>query len=122
MTYDNGHYQLNGIQAGTIIGYTGNTGSASTGAHTHMSLNGSGTAFANIFNDNNYTSNYNITPYAQYMSNYQFPSMNNQPVLWQNVQNYANQRPDLLNLHDFTMNNSEDYMSLFWNKYPRLEK
>ena len=122
MTYDNGNYQLNGIQAGTIIGYIGNTGSASTGAHTHMSLNGSGTAFANIFNDNNYTSNYNITPYAQYMSNYQFPSMNNQPVLWQNVQNYANQRPDLLNLHDFTMNNSEDYMSLFWNKYPRLEK
>ena len=35
---------------------------------------------------------------------------------------YANQRPDLLNLHDITMNNSEDYMSLFWNKYPRLEK
>ena len=122
MNYNNGTYLLTGLQAGTVIGYMGNTGANTTGAHAHMSLNGSGEQFASVFNNSSYSTNFSSDYYAEYMSGYSYPSMNNNPELWQKVQNYANQRPDLLNWDDFTMHNSEDYMSLFWNKYPRLEK
>ena len=122
MSYANDTYSLNGLQAGTVIGYIGNTGANTTGAHAHMSLNGSGDQFASVFNNSSYSTNFSSDYYAEYMSGYSYPSMNNNPELWQKVQNYANQRPDLLNWDDFTMHNSEDYMSLFWNKYPKLEK
>ena len=122
INYNNGTYLLTGLQAGTVIGYMGNTGANTTGAHAHMSLNGSGVQFASVFNNSSYSTNFSSDYYAEYMSGYSYPSMNNNPELWQKVQNYANQRPDLLNWDDFTMHNSEDYMSLFWNKYPRLEK
>jgi len=122
MNYNNGTYLLTGLQAGNIIGYMGNTGANTTGTHAHMSLNGKGDRFASVFNNSSYSTNFSSDYYAEYMSGYSYPSMNNNPELWQKVQNYANQRPDLLNWDDFTMHNSEDYMSLFWNKYPRLEK
>lgn len=75
-----------------------------------------------MFNNSSYSTNFSSDYYTEYMSGYSYPSMNNNPELWQKVQNYANQRPDLLNWDDFMKHNSEDYMSLFWNKYPRLEK
>ena len=122
MAYSGGTYSLSGIQAGTVIGYIGNTGANTTGAHAHMSLNGSGDQFANVFNKSSYSTNFSSDYYAQYMSNYSYPSMNNNPELWQKVQNYANQKPNFLNWNNFTKYNGEEYMSLFWNKYPRLEK
>ena len=64
MSYANDTYSLNGLQAGTVIGYIGNTGANTTGAHAHMSLNASGEQFASVFNKFSYNTNFSSDYYA----------------------------------------------------------
>ena len=79
MSYANGTYSLNGLQAGTVIGYMGNTGANTTGAHAHMSLNGTGEQFASVFNQEYYYSfDYDLfqpDSYAVNMSGYSSPNL-----------------------------------------------
>lgn len=115
LNYQNGSYKLSGIKAGTVIGYIGNTGINSTGAHAHMALNGKGAPFADIFN-NSYYSRYLVpTPYAKYMSGYSDKNYFNNPRLWENVRQYGRVRPDLFNYNDFY---KAHYIESFYTKYP----
>ena len=86
MTYNNEKYILNGIQAGMLLGYVGNTGANST------------------------------DPYAQYMSGYSSNSFFNNSDLWNNIQTYSCIRPDLFNYNQFIKHNSNAYIANFWSK------
>jgi len=122
LSHNGNLYELSGIKAGTVIGFVGNTGNNTTGAHAHMSLNGSGDQFAKVFNDSYFNNEFNYfrpTDYAMYLSGYEFPTMNNNPILWKNVQIYSNRNSNKLNFNDFKKHNSEEYMSNFWTRYPK---
>ncbi len=118
---NNNRYELNGIKAGTVIGFIGNTGSNTTGAHAHMSLNGSGDQFAKVFNTSYYDKYLKPTDYAIYMSGYKNPTLDNNQQLWVNVREYANRKPNKLSYNDFLNHNRDVYMnSIFWVKYPEF--
>lgn len=118
MTYRNGTYLLNGIQAGEVIGYMGNTGANTTGAHAHMSLNGNGDLFANVFNSLNY--NFHPDLYASYMSGYKSTNLYNHN-LWEDVQEnikkYSSANPSSFDYQLFMKNHEDEYIYNFWSKY-----
>ncbi len=124
MTCRNGTYLLNGIQAGEVIGYIGNTGTNTTGAHAHMSLNGNGDLFANVFNQGYYYSfDYKLfqpDSYASYMSGYKSTNLYNHN-LWENVQekikNYSSATPSLFDYQLFMKKHEDEYIYNFWSKY-----
>ena len=122
MSYANGTYSLNGLQAGTVIGYMGNTGANTTGAHAHMSLNASGEQFASVFNQD-YSSNLEYNPfipdsYAANMSGYQNTSYFDNTELFNKVEKYAKDNPLLLNYKDF---DQQHYLEKIYSRYPEVK-
>ena len=120
MDYNNGTYLLTGLQAGTVIGYMGNTGANTTGAHAHMSLNGSGNQFASVFNQGYYYSfTYDLfqpDSYAANMSGYSSTNLYSEE-LWAKVQQYSKDAPIFLDFHTFTKDHEDEYLYKFWSKY-----
>ena len=121
MNYNNGTYLLTGLQAGTVIGYMGNTGANTTGAHAHMSLNASGEQFASVFNQD-YSSNLEYNPfipdsYAANMSGYQNTSYFDNTELFNKVEKYAKDNPLLLNYKDF---DQQHYLEKIYSRYPEV--
>ena len=121
MTYSGGKYSLSGIQAGTVIGYMGNTGANTTGAHAHMSLNGSGDQFANVFSQNYfYSFDYELfqpDSYAKNMSGYQNTSYFDNSTLWDNVEKYTKNNSLLLNYEDFY---KQHFFEKVYSRYPEV--
>ena len=121
MSYANGTYSLNGLQAGTVIGYIGNTGANTTGAHAHMSLNASGEQFASVFTQEYYYSfNYDLfqpDSYAANMSGYQNTIYFDNTELFNKVENYAKDNPLLFNYNDFYQ---QHYFEKFYSRYPEV--
>lgn len=117
MTYRNGTYLLNGIQAGEVIGYMGNTGSNTTGAHAHMSLNGNGDLFANVFNKEYYfeKESFKKDSYAKNMSGYNNKNYFNNPLLLYRVKEYSKSKPDLFDYDNFY---KQHYIEQLYSKYP----
>ena len=118
MNYNNGTYLLTGLQAGTVIGYMGNTGANTTGTHAHMSLNASGEQFASVFNQEVYSFNYmpfKPDSYAAYMSGYQNTIYFDNIELFNNVENYAKDNPLLFNYKDFY---EVHYFEKIYSRYP----
>ena len=121
MDYNNGTYLLNGLQAGTVIGYMGNTGANTTGSHAHMSLNASGVQFASVFNqDYSFSLGYNSffpDSYAANMSGYQNTIYFDNTELFNKVENYAKDNPLLFNYNDFYQ---QHYFEKFYSRYPEV--
>ena len=121
MSYANDTYSLNGLQAGTVIGYIGNTGANTTGAHAHMSLNASGVQFASVFNqDYSFSLGYNSffpDSYAANMSGYQNTIYFDNTELFNKVENYAKDNPLLFNYNDFYQ---QHYFEKFYSRYPEV--
>ena len=121
MNYNNGTYLLTGLQAGTVIGYMGNTGANTTGAHAHMSLNASGVQFASVFNqDYSFSLGYNSffpDSYAANMSGYQNTIYFDNTELFNKVENYAKDNPLLFNYNDFYQ---QHYFEKFYSRYPEV--
>ena len=125
MNYNNGTYLLTGLQAGTVIGYMGNTGANTTGAHAHMSLNGSGEQFASVFNQEYYYSfDYDLfqpDSYAVNMSGYSSPNLCSEE-LWLNVQQYSEDVPIFFDFNSFVKEHEDEYLDKFWSKYKDAQK
>ena len=125
MSYANGTYSLNGLQAGTVIGYMGNTGANTTGAHAHMSLNASGVQFASVFNqDYSFSLGYNSffpDSYAVNMSGYSSPNLCNEE-LWPKVQQYSKDVPIFFDFNSFVKEHEDEYLDKFWSKYKEAQK
>ena len=119
MSYANGTYSLNGLQAGTVIGYMGNTGANTTGAHAHMSLNASGEQFASVFNQGYYFNKdyFWEDSYAANMSRYQNTIYFDNTELFNKVENYAKDNPLLFNYNDFYQ---QHYFEKFYSRYPEV--
>lgn len=119
MSYTNGTYSLNGLQAGTVIGYMGNTGANTTGAHAHMSLNASGEQFASVFNQGYYFNKdyFWEDSYAANMSRYQNTIYFDNTELFNKVENYAKDNPLLFNYNDFYQ---QHYFEKFYSRYPEV--
>ena len=119
MTYSGGKYSLSGINAGTVIGYMGNTGANTTGAHAHMSLNGSGNQFASVFNQGYYFNKdyFWEDSYAANMSGYQNTIYFDNTELFNKVENYAKDNPLLFNYNDFYQ---QHYFEKFYSRYPEV--
>ena len=110
---DDGMHKLDGIRAGEVIGRMANTGANSTGVHAHMSINGRGDLFAEKFNKSIYTNHLKPDAYALYMSGYKSKIFSGNLQLWDNVREFSEQRPDLLNFDDFKEQHFNEVPLLF---------
>lgn len=88
-----------------LVGKQGNTGIYSTGVHGHMTVNGTGADFAELFNNANYSSSFYFTDYAQFMTGYKTEDFNN-AQLWNNVYQYSTLYPKKLDYDAFFYTNS----------------
>ena len=120
MSFSNGRYSLDGVTAGTQIGTMGSTGYA-TNVYAHMTVNGSGIKFENLFYSEQYPSFLKLNEktqydsYADFMTGYSSNSFFENTKLFENVYKYSQTEKGkkYLNYSDFYKQN---YFDKFYSR------